>query len=433
LDRVSDHTSETMFEGIFQIRPGCKFRWSSSRRLEIRRYWKYEPTGERQDISGVAEEFRKLFEDSIRLRLRSDVHVGCLVSGGLDSSSVFSVAKRQSQENGKNLYTFSTRVSPRTEENSLIDLLINSNKDFHFEDSPSKDEFEADVNELIFAQEEPFADGTMLAHFRLMRMAREADVKVLLSGQGGDEFVDGYPGSIFNFLASLLKQRRIRECARWMEGFHNRYKIRRSEMAIRILGHVAPRGFSDFYIERSFHRRAQWISPEYFKDCGRSRYSEEDHGTKDPYLRYLQNISTSFTLPGFLHYEDRNSMHFGVEVRHPFLDYRMVEFLGALGPEVKMQNCETKHLIRKSLRGIMPDEILDRHKKEPWPAPLQKWMRESDEIRDEVIDKSAGVPFARVSEVNALMDKYRKGHREVKVIDVWRMASAILWYHRFFV
>ena len=125
-------------------------------------------------------------------------------------------------------------------------------------------------------------------------------------------------------------------------------------------------------------------------------------------------------------------MFFGVEGRLPFLDYRLVEYAGKLNPEVKMCNSETKHVIRASLRGITPNAILDRHKKQPWPAPIERWLREPGGVLDEVAEKSPTAFFARPSNVRDMIQEYRNGHDGVHMTDVWRMACTILWYCRFF-
>lgn len=432
LDRVSDHTSETMFKDVKQLRPGCKFVWSVEKGLQTSEYWRYEPTCEQDRGETICENFHDLFSDSVRVRLRSDVPIGSLVSGGLDSSSVFCMAREHSRRIGKQLFSFSTRVWPRTDENAMIDLLVKDREPFHSEDTPSKQGFETDIHDLIYAQEEPFADGSMLAHFRLMRLARDAGVKVLLSGQGGDEFWDGYYDSIWNFLASLVRQGRAGDYGRWACGFRRRYRLALLTMGVKTLRNTAGARLVDFYQERSFRCRSKWLSRDFFMHCYRSRESEPCDRNGDPYRRYLRNIATSWTLPGFLHYEDRNSMFFGVEVRSPFLDYRLVEYAARLSPELKMRNCETKYIVRSSLRGITPDEILDRHQKEPFPAPIEKWLRGPNGVLDELAERSQAVFFVKSSAVQSTIRRYRNGDRRVATRDVWRMVCTILWYCRFF-
>ena len=203
-------------------------------------------------------------------------------------------------------------------------------------------------------------------------------------------------------------------------------------MAMGVLADVVPAHFTDFYRKVSFGMRAQWVEPGFFDSCHRSRNIATGNHGDDPYLRYLENVATSWTMPGFLHYEDRNSMYFGVETRLPFLDYRLVEFAGALSPHIKMRDCETKHLIRRSLHDIVPHEILSRHRKEPWPAPLGRWLKEPGGILDEAIDKCDKVPFVKPRYVQALIGKYRKTEGVEQTTDVWRLTCMILWYTSIF-
>lgn len=431
LDRVSDHTAETMYDGVLQMKPGTKFRWSAEGGFSVSRYWEFLPAadGYVEDEAAVKSRFSELFEDAVALQLRADVPVGCMLSGGLDSSSLFCAASRKAKGLGREIYSFSTRTSPLTGENAMIDLFVKGREGFHREDFIADADFQADIEDLIRAQEEPFADGSMLAHFRLMREVRNSGVKVILSGQGGDEILDGYYSGIWYFLASLIRRGEVGKFVRGAAGFSERYGFSRRFVIFQALTRVGLRWMSDFYVESAFRMRAGWISSDFFEGCRRGREVKKAGWPKDPYLRYLKNLVSAFSLPGFLHYEDRNSMFFGVEARVPFLDHRLVEFLGGCSPKIKMKNCETKYLLRSSMRGLVPDQILDRHKKEAFPAPVGKWMKESRRFLDQVVEESRGVPFCRPEEVSRAVENFRKeGWGLAAPGDLWRMSTSILWY-----
>jgi len=265
-----------------------------------------------------------------------------------------------------------------------------------------------------------------------MRLAREAGIKVVLSGQGGDEFWDGYYGSIWNYLAVLVRQGRWLQCMTLARQFGARYNIPAHQLLVQALGHAVPSEPIDAYRAWAFRRRAKWLKADFRMDARRSRESRNDLSDYNVHERYLVNVSTAWTLPGFLHFEDRNSMHFGVEVRVPFLDYRLVELGGTIDPKVKMAGGQTKAVLRAALRGITPDAVLDRHLKQPFPVPIDRWLRGPSRVLDDVVERSDEVPFADPSAVRRMVADYREGTRQVATTDMWRMLSTILWYsHQF--
>jgi asparagine synthase (glutamine-hydrolysing) len=433
-DRVLDHTGHTMYDGIEQLMPGCYMKWDREGKCSQERYWTYNPT---RDVllneSDAVRQFKELFEDSVRLRLRSDVPVGCMLSGGIDSSFVYCEARRQSRRAGAPLHTFTTVTNPPTEETEMIACMMEGERvEFHHNDLVDYDpQILESVEAVLRHQEEPFADGSMLAHYRLMRMCKESGIKVVLSGQGADEFWDGYYGSAWFLLASMISRREMRQAVEWARLFGGNYNFSNITMVKQALGHWLPPKYVDAYRRMAARRRATWIRKEFVGDHKRGRESERIAG-EDSYRRYLRNIATAWSLPGFLHYEDRNSMAFGVEVRLPFLDHRLVEIAGSLDPMIKMKWGQTKYIVRRAGEGTVPTAVLRRHRKMAWPAPLEKWLRASPGLLNRIRETSPLVPFCDANEVNSLIKRFLDGDRSASTEVVWRMIITILWYEMFF-
>lgn len=151
----------------------------------------------------------------------------------------------------------------------------------------------------------------------------------------------------------------------------------------------------------------------------------------DPFDAILLHALDVTTLPGFLHYEDRNSMTFGVETRLPFLDFRLAEMLLQLAPADKVAAGKTKALLRKAVRGIVPDQIRNRLVKTGYPAPLDQWLRErNEELRETATRRDC--PFIEYGAWNAYLEAFLRGsdrHLEA----TWRGFVLARWYDKFFV
>ena len=202
-----DHRQETFFSGILRLMP-AHYLTVSAEELKVVRYWDLDPRNVQldggDDANGrYAAGFYELFEDSIRLRLRSDVPMGTCLSGGLDSSSIVCVANppifpegnAQGSEVGPRQKTFSACFNePAYDERPFIEEVLartGAERNFTF---PSANEVFDIINDVIWHQEEPFPSTSIFAQWHVMKLARERGVKVLLDGQGGDELLAGYVG-----------------------------------------------------------------------------------------------------------------------------------------------------------------------------------------------------------------------------------------------
>lgn len=424
-ERISDHTAETFFCDIQQL-PAASSGWWEGGLVRVSRYWDFPPdipaAGKNADL---IEEIRALLEDAIKIRLRSDVTVGVLLSGGLDSSSVSCIAAHQVVGE---IAAFSTIDREPVEEAAGIDAVLAASPNIRlYEDKPDDDCLESELTQCLWHQEQPFADGSMLAHFRLMRLARDSGVRVLLTGQAADEVFAGYPGYMMVHLGGLLRRVRLRKAVAFALGL---LRTGQTLPLASIAGHALPPGMAAWLRRRRRNIEMEWLAPEYREPadsmtvaCG----SEEC----DPTNVALKAAITQRTLPGFLHYEDRNSMAFGVETRIPFLDHRLVEKVLPLASELKFSGARTKALLRDAVGYQVPHAIVSRLTKQGYPAPLGRWLRclrQKERMRHLEIASSSPLlnfPVWKDSYVRFLSGEDRH------LPTVWRGLVLALWHDRF--
>lgn len=364
-----DHTENSFFADIKQV-PAAHYLLISGQKFTLKKYWDFKVSREIYDSVEGAERFRKQFERAIRWHLRSDVPVGFLLSGGLDSSAIVCMAdkveKNRPGQSPERRSTFSAHFPfTRLDESPFIrEVFRQTGIPGHFV-IPRAGAFLQEMDDLIYHQEEPFAGMSIYAQWRLMREVRHQGFKVVLDGQGADEQLGGYRKFYYFYLSELLKRRQ------WSHAI--------KEVAS-LLGSIS--FFLDLQLRQAVLRYSPFGSNRAhignFFDAG---FAKRFIGRELP-LSYTGNLAerikldmTRFSLPVLLRHEDRNSMAFSVESRVPFLDHEFVEFLASLPFSQKMNAGWTKYVMRRGLSGILPRKIQMRKSKLGFQAPEDDWFR----------------------------------------------------------
>ena len=161
-------------------------------------------------------------------------------------------------------------------------------------------------------------------------------------------------------------------------------------------------------------------------------YNYYPYRNEDPYdSNYLNNLK-AWTVPPFLHYEDRNSMAFGIEIRVPMLDHIFLDFVCSFKPEDLLRG-QTKQLLRSSMRGIVPDQVLDQKKKFGFAAPLNEYIFFNiDNTYRFYTEQIEGVPFIHHKNASLLAQKALKEKDGISLMYFWRILSVSVWYKTFF-
>ena len=361
-----DFSTETFFDGVQQFPPASYevVRVASRPRIgsAVQRYWQhpFEQGRLSQKATPPVEEIRNLLIDSVRLRLRSDVPIGVLLSGGIDSSSIVgSVASLKSLDNVTVLSVVSD--DPSSNEEPFIDAMTRfagcSAQKVNVSMNPNA--LFDNLSDACWFNDGPITAISSLAHMELMKIAASRGMKVLLTGQGADEQLGGYNKFLYFYLLGLLKQgsylSALKTVAEFARHSNTLYEFRISE-AMR-------------YVAKDRLARGTFIAPRH------QHLDSVDLGYHGSYAHREWIDLTQTSVPALLHSEDRMSMSQSLEMRVPFLDYRLVELLASVDPSEKFRGGWTKSIFRKAIRGLVPEEIRYRKDKKGFTVPGDDWMK----------------------------------------------------------
>jgi asparagine synthase (glutamine-hydrolysing) len=412
---VADHTEETMYDGIFQIPPAHTVVVSAVGVGEPERYWDFAMSGAPggADDEAAARSVRALLTDAVRLRLQSDVPVGTCLSGGIDSSTVTALInvllQAESPESvGERQKTFSVSFDdPRFDESRYIDTVVAATDVASCRTTPGTDGLWEDIERLLYMQDEPFASLSIYAQYCVMRLA-SSEVKVVLDGQGADEQLGGYIAYQAPYIRGLLRRGNVLAALREGVGSARHHRSFFSWAAAQSRVRSERRGL------------LRGDAPEVLRYAG----SLEE---------VLKQEITASNLPLLLHWEDRNSMAFSVEARVPFLDYRLVEYIAALPLDQKIRGGVTKYVLRRAIRGLVPDAVRCRMDKMGFVTPEEVWMK--GELAPRVLDLFLAPGFAERPywDAERVLENYRAflEGKSAYSTEFWRIACAEMWLRQF--
>ena len=337
-----------IFYGIREVEPGC-CGWFSGGNLQLRRYWQLKDREHRDSFEETVESVRFLVTDSIRAQMVSDVPVGTFLSGGLDSSIITAVCAKHLQEKGELLPTFSVdyagndryfqpgKFQPDSDGAFIRKMRDAWNTDHH-DVILDAGQLNDALEEATLARDLP---GMADVDFSLLCFCKEIrrDVKVALSGECADEIFGGYP---------WYRDPEVRS----VEGFPWAQNTRQR---LALLSPAVSEGID---------------GEAFLRDAYRDTLRQSDilPGTSDTERRMKEmvNLNFRFFMQTLLDRKDRMSMYSGLEVRVPFCDYRIAEYLYGVPWEMKDHLGREKGLLRRAVEGLLPEEVLYR-KKSPYP------------------------------------------------------------------
>ncbi len=448
---ITDHTDETMFRDVFQLRGGEMLQLDvpqiiaerapqlEQKKLVHTVWYKLNPAPFSGTRDEAAAEFRDKLIESVRLRLRADVPVGSCLSGGLDSSSIVCIMNRLLEEQGATELqkTFSACADvPRFDERSWIDIVVDATKvDAHYV-YPSLSGLFEESPDITWHQDEPFGSTSIYAQWNVFRLAAENQVKVMLDGQGADEQLAGYHSFFGIRLAQLLRSGQLGGMMREISAMQRLHGYSLRSSAENLAHNVLPEWSKNLLI--SALGRASFVQPQWL-DCRKlgcqPRSPFVATGVSNPSSIRDFSIAqlTVSCLQQLLHWEDRDSMAHSVESRVPFLDYRLVEFVVGLPDEFKLSDGITKRVLRQGMSGVLPDSIRDRMDKLGFVTPEEVWLRERapDLFRkklDEAIEVSGGV--LRAEDSRLVLEEMISGSAKFSFLP-WRMINFGEWIKRF--
>ncbi len=390
---LDDHSNETFFSGILKLEQSHSLIYDlKTHKFSISRYYELNITASIRQLNETdsISLYKELLEDSIKLRLRSDVRVGTCLSGGLDSSSVATIAASLYTPPNSDRFNAITAVSSEKdfdESGYAEEVAVNGALNWHTI-TPSVDDFKENLQRIIEVQEEPFGGPSVFMQYKVFEKARQVGCTVMLDGQGGDETLLGYERY---YPAYLISMGFFRGLLNFFRSSSNS-RLSKKELLLYLFYFTMP----EIRIKR-LRRRLPFIRQEYFDLIDKKLLASNAKAYLN--IAGLQKLELMrMQLPHLLKYEDRNSMYHSIESRLPFIDYRLVETALSINNGFKIKGGWTKYLLRKSVEDILPQNIVWRKNKLGFNAPERSWlytirdtMKESltkSEILDKISDKA---------------------------------------------
>lgn len=413
----TDRISDTFFAGVHQLPGGHNLIYDlGNNEYSITQYYqiKLDPAAESIGLEDAEAMFLKAFTDGIELRLRSDVKVGTCLSGGLDSSSIATLAAQMYGEKNGEQFCAITAASSQisNDESEFARIVVEHSRLQWIKITPTYEEFAANLECVVNAQEEPFGSPSIIMQYLVMKAARAQGILVLLDGQGGDETLLGY--SIYHGANIVSTYRR----EGWFAALN----------ALRDSGNKSSHGILAVfkYLVGSFSATARYQlykwRHRYLKSIPPVPRGLVAFAKASLDLQQLQNLEiTQTNLPVLLRYEDKNSMAHSVETRLPFLDYRTLELALSLPSKVKIHDGWTKWILRRIMSKKMPDSIVWRKNKFGFEAPEEQWLvQHGEEMRNRILSSTLLADLCDLKKLDSMLDTMNLRAK-------WRLYSIALW------
>lgn len=376
----SPQAPRTIFEGILELPPGHYLR-AHGGTLAITPYWTldFPPEGEerRPGLGACVEEFQSLLQDATRIRLKADVPVGAYLSGGLDSSVIAALALSQC---GDSLETFSIAFDdPEFDESSHQRRMAEFLGTGHHVVSAGHSDIARAFPEVVWHAEAPLLRTAPVPLFLLSRLVRDQGFKVVLTGEGADEFLGGYDlfkeariRRLWSRLPDSTKRPALfRHIYPWIPGAGGPGAGCMEAFWAKGLAEIHDPGYSHAVRWRTTGRARRFLTGAALQEVLPPSYPE-DFMSWAPLHRAEYLEAATFLSPYLLSSQgDRVAMAHSVEGRHPFLDHRLVEFCNQLPPALKLRGLTEKFLLKEASRPWLPDAIRSRVKR-PYRAPIHK-------------------------------------------------------------
>jgi asparagine synthase (glutamine-hydrolysing) len=446
----SEGKADTFFTNIKQLEPG-HFLTVSENGLKEERYYSLYYTKEagifdEKALQGYADEFLDLFKDAVRIRLRSDVPVGSCLSGGLDSSAIVCTINRflGSEGYGREVIgerqkTFSACYELSAyDERQFIQEVVNSTKVDAHHIFPSGEKLWAEMDNLVWHQEEPFGSTSIYAQWNVMRLARDNGVPVLLDGQGADEMLAGYHSYFNAYLTQLLYEGQFGSFWRESNAVRRMTKnpVYSSFAFLLPVYNALPANMRSLLRDRIVKGSMLKLQDTGLIDGAfLQKHAREDQSMAETNLQTaLWRSEIEYGLRELLRYEDKNSMAFSIETRTPFIDYRLVEYVFSLPACYKIHDGWTKYLLRASTEGLLPEKIRWRRDKMGFPTPETTWMRgNADKIREVFAGKSFRASgYLDQKWILMSLDKLLGIESAEGLSALWKPLNLELWLRRMF-
>ena len=451
---------ETLFKGIYKLPPGHYLEWSQ-REYSLHCYWnlRFPPAsanGKRAERD-LSVELLEILRRAVKRHLISDVPVGVFLSGGLDSSTILALAAELTNEPVKS-YTIAYRPEDGFLEQSDADRVFARLAARRLGANHHEIEVNPDIVDLlpkvVWHLDEPVADPAAISTYLICREGRP-EVKVLLSGQGADEVFAGYRLHWTHRLASILERipRPLRQAfarfplgampgiSRWLPGVRPGLILAVHRYWDKLLAGVDIDPERRYIFYRSYYTDDQ----EFAMYTPQLRQALPGALAGDRHLAYFRDVPDANFLDRMLYvdvktfltelnltYCDKLSSAASVEVRVPFLDSEVVDFMSRMPPQMKLHGLKSKYIFRRAVEGVVPPEIVQR-RKAAFGAPIRSWLRRDlhamvDDLLSERTLRQRG--YFEPAVVRSMVEQDRRGEGD-HTMRLWALLTLELWHKTF--
>jgi len=406
---------ETLLKGVSKLLPG-HYMTIQDGKAKIRQYWdlQFPDPPDRRDFKRAEEELMSLLDETVRLHMISDVPVGFLISGGVDSSAMLSLATGKTDQPISS-YTVGFSEPGITDERPYARMAARAYGSDHHEMTISSSDFADFLPQYIWHMEEPVCEPPAVALYYVSKFARQF-VKVLISGEGGDEAFAGYSNYRNYVWFERLKTVLGPLDGAFSAGLSSLSQLTQSER----IGKYATLAATPF--ESSVNKRHSLsVVANYLQN-----------GPKRDLLSRMLYVDTKTWLPDDLLIKaDKMTMANSLELRVPLLDHKVLEFAASLPSSFKVHRFTTKYILKKTFGSRIPAEILQR-KKTGFPVPYARWLRTElkEWVHDILFDRrTLERGYFERSQIERLVSEHQRTGNFSK--EVFSLVTLELW-HRFF-
>ena len=417
-------TNETFFKGVYRLDAGSSLLYKDGE-ITIDKYFKLDFKDKDETFDEAVESISEVMKDSVNRHLLSDVEVGSFLSSGIDSSYIVSLAKPD------RTYTVGYDIDKYDEISYAKDLteklgIKNTSKVIKM------DEYMEEFPKIMYYLDEPTSDPAAISLYFVAKLARQ-DVKVVLSGEGADEFFGGYNYyreevdlKFYNKIPYFIRHIIGRIASLFPEGYGFNFLVRRGEkLENSYIG--VNRNFSEKMarkvLSKEYNLRGIDVTKEIYKQF--AGYSN---------IHKMQAIDINYWLmKDILLKADRMTMASSLEGRVPFIDKEVFKVASGLPIDYKVTKENTKVALREAAKEVIPTDAYKK-KKLGFPVPIREWMKTpevSGKIR-EMFNKDFTSKFFKVDVINKLLDEHVSGKKD-NYRKVWTIYSFLTWYEIYFV
>jgi len=435
----------TIYTNIRKLLPGHTLTWENGN-ITIQEYWDIHFIPDRsKDEKYFIEGFLDLFQESVEMRLMSEVPLGAFLSGGIDSSAIVAMMSRDSSDPVNSFCIgFGGETGGYLDERKYAQMVAErySTKHREFEVTPKP---EGLLEKIVRSFDEPFADDSTIPSYYVCKIARE-NVTVALSGLGGDEAFAGYERylgfnlrSIYNRFPLFMRENIVRNLVeRLPERVDGHYTVNHMKRFVR--SSSLPGDLSYFNYLSILDSK---LGASLFSDA--DKFGKLTDSCKDVILGYFNSTNVqgdnsslnralycdikTYLPDDILCATDRMSMYHSLEVRVPFIDHKLLEFCATIPPELKMRWFQKKYLLKKAVGPILPKEIIN-HRKQGFVGPMAQWLK--NDLKPYVLEALSEKNLSKHELLNhrvvkRVLDEHFGG-KEIHDTLIWSILVFQKWY-----